>query len=118
MKREASRLIESRGSSFFFILSSIFHSNSKGCNDLKGIPSVDHAIFTRITGPACDSGLWDSGEDGRTQIFKQGSCVPDDKGQCPTSIMVSKTETKLWIKCGQGCWTKRIFHEEDQVLEH
>ena len=76
---------------------------------------MDHAIFANVTGPACDSGLWDLAEDGRTQIFKSGSCVPDEKGQCPTSIRVSKTETKLWIKCGQGCWTKNIHHDEDEI---
>lgn len=42
-----------------------------GCDDLRGFPSVDHAIFTNVSGPACDSGLWDGTVDGDGQIFKQ-----------------------------------------------
>jgi hypothetical protein len=51
------------------------------------------------------------------QVFKQASCIPDDRGICPTSLRVSDDVTKLWVRCGNACWTKNIFHKVDEVHE-
>ena len=48
-------------------------------------------------------------------MFKQASCIPDQRGICPTSLRVSDTVTKLWVRCGDACWSKNIFHDKDEV---
>ena len=50
------------------------------------------------------------------QVFKQASCIPDQRGICPTSLRVSDTVTKLWVRCGDACWSKNIFHEKNEVV--
>ncbi|XP_059083396.1 low-density lipoprotein receptor-related protein 2-like isoform X2 [Tigriopus californicus] len=65
--------------------------NLQGCNDLREHPSVGNAIFVNA------------------------SCVPDAQGQCPTSVRVSESATKLWVKCGNACWTKFINHEPGKI---
>jgi len=112
------------------------HRNDRlqGCSDLSGFPSVDAAIFTNVSGPACDSGIWGDrskestdvdGRGERNQVFKQASCVPDTDGLCPTSIVMPDEEdeetnyafnkaasergrVKLWLKCGSACWHKTV----------
>ena len=35
-----------------------------GCSDLNGFHSLEAAIFTNVSGAKCDSGIWDSLQDG------------------------------------------------------
>ena len=42
----------------------ILNFNFSGCSDLEGFHSVEHAIFTNVSGAKCDSGIWDSVQEG------------------------------------------------------
>jgi hypothetical protein len=105
---------------------SVSYILTEGCSDLRGFPSVDHAIFTNVSGRRCDSGVWDTSSKGLgldldqglgPQVFKQASCVPDADGICPTSIRLDQSTTKLWIRCGGACWHKLIQHTQEQVSD-
>uniref|UniRef100_A0A0K2TZB9 Uncharacterized protein n=1 Tax=Lepeophtheirus salmonis TaxID=72036 RepID=A0A0K2TZB9_LEPSM len=73
---------------------------------LSGYPSVDQTVFKNVSGSECDAGIWEG------NVFKQGSCLPDKIGLCPTSFRVSDNAIKLWSKCGGACWSRDIVGDK------
>lgn len=71
-------------------------SSYAGCSDLSSYPSVDQAVFANVSGAACDGGVW-TDEAVANQVFKQASCVPDEQGNCPTSIKISDKVEKIFL---------------------